>query len=170
MTGRLDVLAAAVVKNYLERGRTAALAESCTGGMIASAVTDIAGASEIFLGSAVTYANSAKENILGVSPETLASDGAVSEKCAKEMAEGARRIFGADTAVSVTGIAGPGGGSPQKPVGTVWFGYSSEKEACAFCKIFEGDRDEVRRQTAELALITLLEKLDSGTPQKEGRE
>ncbi|MCF0247710.1 MAG: CinA family protein, partial [Synergistes sp.] len=73
MTGRLDVLAAAVVKNYLERGRTAALAESCTGGMIASAVTDIAGASEIFLGSAVTYANSAKENILGVSPETLAS-------------------------------------------------------------------------------------------------
>jgi len=101
------------------RGLTLALAESCTGGLIGSLITDVAGSSDYFLGSAVTYANSAKENILGVRHETLLAHGAVSAQTAAEMAQGARRIFGADLAASVTGIAGPGGGTPGKPVGLV---------------------------------------------------
>jgi len=101
------------------RRLTLALAESCTGGLIGSLITDVAGSSDYFLGSAVTYANSAKENILGVRHETLLAHGAVSAQTAAEMAQGARRIFGADLAASVTGIAGPGGGTPGKPVGLV---------------------------------------------------
>ena len=101
------------------RRLTLALAESCTGGLIGSLITDVAGSSDYLLGSAVTYANSAKENILGVRHETLLAHGAVSAQTAAEMAQGARRIFGADLAASVTGIAGPGGGTPDKPVGLV---------------------------------------------------
>ncbi|MCD7952811.1 MAG: CinA family protein [Synergistaceae bacterium] len=158
MTGKLDVLAAAVIKNFRERGLSLSLAESCTGGMIAAALTGIPGASDIFWGSAVTYINSAKEHILGVSEATLERHGAVSEECAREMAESSRRIYGADVAMSVTGIAGPGGGSEAKPVGTVWFGFSSRKGTEAFCRRFEGDREAVRRQTVEQVLDCLIEK------------
>ena len=158
MTGKLDVLAAAVIKNFRERGLSLSLAESCTGGMIASALTGVPGASDIFWGSAVTYINSAKEHILGVSSETLERHGAVSEECAREMAEGSRRIYGADLAMSVTGIAGPGGGSDTKPVGTVWFGFSSKNGTEAFRRLFEGDREAVRRQTVEQVLACLIEK------------
>lgn len=168
MTGKLDVLAAAVIKNFRERGLSLSLAESCTGGMIAAALTGVPGASDIFWGSAVTYINSAKEHILGVSSETLERHGAVSEECAREMAEGSRRIYGADLAMSVTGIAGPGGGSDTKPVGTVWFGFSSKNGTEAFRRLFEGDREAVRRHTVEQVLACLIEKCAAEDAHGEG--
>lgn len=145
------------IELFKENGQSLSLAESCTGGMISAAITDIAGASDIFRGSAVTYINSAKEHILGVSHETLEKHGAVSSECAAEMARGSRRIYGADAALSVTGIAGPGGGSPEKPVGTVWFGISTADGEKTFKKIFSGGRDAVRLQTVLTALAALEE-------------
>lgn len=158
---RLDDLAASVICKFRTLGLSLSLAESCTGGLISAVVTDIPGASEIFCGSAVTYADSAKENILGVSKLTIETFGAVSGECAAEMASGARRIYGADIAMSVTGVAGPGGGSAEKPVGTVWFGYSSEEKILTFRKIFSGDRANIRRQTAETVFDFLLEEIGS---------
>lgn len=154
---KIDELASALIEAFKARGLTLSLAESCTGGAIAAAVTDIAGASDIFYGSAVTYVNSAKENILGVSTETLNRVGAVSRECAEEMALGSRRIYGASVAMSVTGIAGPGGGSVEKPVGTVWFGMSDADGETSFVRRFDGGRAEVRRQTAETVLQALLD-------------
>ena len=110
----LDELASRVIEIFRAKGLSLALAESCTGGMIAETITNVAGASDIFYGSAVTYVNSAKEHILGVARETLEKHGAVSSECAEEMACGARRVYGADVAMSVTGIAGPGGGSEAR--------------------------------------------------------
>ncbi len=116
----------ALVLALRERKKTVSFAESCTGGMIAKRVVDIAGCSDVFVGGAVTYANQAKIKILGVSPETLEKHGAVSEETAKEMARGIRLALGTDIGVSVTGIAGPGGGTPEKPVGTVYIGLSDK--------------------------------------------
>ena len=115
-----DEIENVVVSLLAERGKTLALAESCTGGCLAQRVTDVPGASAAFLGGVVSYANSAKVKFLGVRPETLAANGAVSEAVAREMAAGARAEFGSDFALAVTGIAGPGGGTPEKPVGLVF--------------------------------------------------
>lgn len=153
----LDELASRVIEIFREKGLSLALAESCTGGMIAETITNVAGASDIFYGSAVTYVNSAKEHILGVARETLEKHGAVSSECAEEMACGARRVYGADVAMSVTGIAGPGGGSEGKPVGTVWFGLATKDGAETFRRRFDGDRAAVRRQTVEEVLRRLAE-------------
>ena len=153
----LDELASRVIEIFREKGLSLALAESCTGGMIAETITNVAGASDIFYGSAVTYVNSAKERILGVTRETLEKHGAVSSECAEEMACGARRVYGADVAMSVTGIAGPGGGSEAKPVGTVWFGLATKDGAETFRRRFDGDRAAVRRQTVEEVLRRLAE-------------
>ena len=153
----LDELASRVIEIFREKGLSLALAESCTGGMIAETITNVAGASDIFYGSAVTYVNSAKEHILGVAHETLEKHGAVSSECAEEMACGARRVYGADVAMSVTGIAGPGGGSEAKPVGTVWFGLAAKDGAETFHRRFGGDRAAVRRQTVEEVLRRLAE-------------
>lgn len=153
----LDELASRVIEIFREKGLSLALAESCTGGMIAETITNVAGASDIFYGSAVTYVNSAKERILGVTRETLEKHGAVSSECAEEMACGARRVYGADVAMSVTGIAGPGGGSEGKPVGTVWFGLATKDGAETFRRRFDGDRAAVRRQTVEEVLRRLAE-------------
>lgn len=153
----LDELAPRVIEIFREKGLSLALAESCTGGMIAETITNVAGASDIFYGSAVTYVNSAKEHILGVAHETLEKHGAVSSECAEEMACGARRVYGADVAMSVTGIAGPGGGSEAKPVGTVWFGLATKDGAETFRRRFDGDRAAVRRQTVEEVLRRLAE-------------
>ena len=109
-----------VVRLLTEKKKTLALAESCTGGFIANHITNVPGASAVFLGGVVSYANSAKEKFLGVRAETLKQHGAVSEAVAREMAEGARKKFGADFAIAVTGIAGPSGGTKDKPVGTVF--------------------------------------------------
>lgn len=153
----LDELASRVIEIFREKGLSLALAESCTGGMIAETITNVAGASDIFYGSAVTYVNSAKEHILGVARETLEKHGAVSSECAEEMACGARRVYGADVAMSVTGIAGPGGGSEGKPVGTVWFGLATKDGVETFRRRFDGDRAAVRRQTVEEVLRRLAE-------------
>ena len=123
--------------------------------MIGAALTDIAGSSDVFNGSAVTYTNEAKSNILGVRAETLREHGAVSGECAREMAEGALRIYGADYAVAVTGIAGPDGGSEKKPVGTVWFGLSDGRKTSAVMKRLPGNRGEVRSRTVQFALAEL---------------
>ena len=153
----IDELASRVIEIFREKGLSLALAESCTGGMIAETITNVAGASDIFYGSAVTYVNGAKEHILGVARETLEKHGAVSSECAEEMACGARRVYGADVAMSVTGIAGPGGGSEAKPVGTVWFGLATKDGAETFRRRFDGDRAAVRRQTVEEVLRRLAE-------------
>ena len=120
-----DEMETVVVRQLIARRKTLALAESCTGGALADQVTDVPGASEIFLGGVVSYANTAKEKLLGVRAETLAAHGAVSEAVAREMAVGVREKFGADFALAVTGIAGPGGGTPEKPVGTVYISLAS---------------------------------------------
>lgn len=137
------------------RRMTCATAESCTGGGIGAALTSVPGASAVYKGGIVSYANEAKENLLGVSPATLARHGAVSPETAAEMAQGARARLGTDLAVSVTGIAGPGGGTPEKPVGLVWFGIASARGTRTEKRLFPGDRDEVRAATVAHALQLL---------------
>ena len=156
-------LAEAVIHEARAKGVKIACAESCTGGMIGAALTDIAGSSDVFNGSAVTYSNEAKMNILGVHEETLRLHGAVSSECAQEMAQGARNIYGADYAVSVTGIAGPDGGTEAKPVGTVWFGLAGNDWAVSFMRILPGNRGEVRTRTVRFALAELWRKIHANT-------
>ena len=122
----VDSMENALVLSLRERGMTLATAESCTGGLIAKRITDLAGCSDVFLGGCVTYANEAKEKLIGVSHETLEKYGAVSEQTAREMARGVRLALGADVGIATTGIAGPGGGTPEKPVGTVYIAVSTE--------------------------------------------
>ncbi len=136
-------------------------AESCTGGGIAQSVTSIAGSSQWFERGYVTYSDESKQELLKVTLDTLARYGAVSEECAAEMAEGAINNSHADIAVSVTGIAGPDGGSADKPVGTVCFGWSQRGQETLTTRIrFAGDREEVRRQTVLMALQGLLDLLE----------
>lgn len=123
----VDSMENALVMHLRERGMTLACAESCTGGLIAKRITDLAGCSDVFLGGCVTYANEAKEKLIGVKHETLEAFGAVSEQTAREMARGVRLALGADVGIATTGIAGPGGGTPEKPVGTVYIAVSTEE-------------------------------------------
>jgi nicotinamide-nucleotide amidase len=135
-----------------ERGVKLATAESCTGGLIAATLTAIAGSSDVLDRGFVTYSNAAKAEILGVSPELIAAAGAVSEEVARRMAEGALRRSAADVAVSVTGVAGPGGGSAEKPVGLVWFAVAARGAGVqAERRLFPGDRTAVRRATVARA-------------------
>ncbi len=138
---------------------TLAVAESCTGGWIATRITDRPGASEFFLGGVVAYSNAAKVGQLGVEPAVLEQVGAVSEEVALAMARGARERFGADAALAVTGIAGPGGGSEEKPVGTVWYAASVGEQQRAVCRRFPGDREAVRIRSAQAALTLLYRML-----------
>ncbi|MDE6396507.1 MAG: CinA family protein [Muribaculaceae bacterium] len=142
-----------------ERGMTMATAESCTGGNIAHLITSVPGSSEIFNGGVVSYANSAKINVLGVSPDTLAEHGAVSEATVRQMADGAARVLGTDFAVATSGIAGPGGGTPDKPVGTVWIGVHTPSGTFAEVYRFPGHRDRVIARASATALINLLKSL-----------
>jgi len=146
-------LAEVVIECATARGVTIACAESCTGGGVATALTDVAGASAVFLGGVVAYANDAKIALLDIPPGLLAQYGAVSEQMAVAMAEGALVRFGADLAVSVTGIAGPGGGGPDKPVGLVWFGLArAGLPASAAERRFGGDRPAIRARATTHAL------------------
>lgn len=139
------------------RGWTVATAESCTGGWIAKCITDIAGSSEWFDRGFVTYSDEAKTQLLGVSESLLAEHGAVSEDAVRAMAAGALEHSGADLAVSVSGIAGPGGGSKEKPVGTVWFCWQRRGgEPMVRAVPFDGDRETVRRESVKAALWGLL--------------
>lgn len=138
------------------RGATVTTAESCTGGWVAKAITDIAGSSAWFERGFVTYSNEAKSQMIGVKAETLAAHGAVSEPVVVEMAIGALKAARADYAISISGIAGPDGGSESKPVGTVWFGFASVSgQGITRRECFDGDREAVRRQATVYALQTL---------------
>lgn len=133
-------------------------AESCTGGLIAGTLVNVPGISSRFGEGYVTYSNAAKEKLLGVSHETLETYGAVSEQTAKEMAEGAARAAGCEVAVSATGIAGPDGGTREKPVGLVYMGCFCNGETCVEKHLFTGDRSEVRAQSVQ-SVLTLLKKM-----------
>lgn len=133
-------------------GWTLAFAESCTGGLLSASVTELAGVSDVFLGSVVSYSNEAKKDLLHVDDRTLKSVGAVSEETAREMVRGACRALRADAAVAVTGIAGPSGGTPDKPVGTVCFAAAVPGGEASATRHFAGDRVSVQRQSVEFAL------------------
>ncbi len=148
-----DMDLAAVVLERLRHGRhRLAVAESCTGGMLGERITAIPGASDTFIGGVVAYADVIKTAALKVPLETLAAHGAVSEATVCAMAEGAQRLFSADCTIAVTGIAGPGGGTPEKPVGTVWLAARVDTATRAVQRVFPGDRDEIRRRAAQAAL------------------
>jgi len=158
----LAALAVRVGRHLLETQREVATAESCTGGWIAKALTDIAGSSQWFIEGFVTYSNDSKIQRLGVSRSVLQTRGAVSEATVRAMAVGALRRTGAQLSVAVTGIAGPGGAVPGKPVGTVWLGWAVRRgraiRVAVQLKHFRGDRDAVRRKTVRAALVGLLER------------
>jgi nicotinamide-nucleotide amidase len=146
------------------RGWRLATAESCTGGLIAAACTELAGSSNWFERGFVTYSNQAKTDLLGVPFDLIDTHGAVSEPVARAMAEGALQRAGVDLAVAVTGVAGPGGGSPAKPVGTVWLAWAVRGGATvARCELFAGDRAQVRQSTCEQALAGLVHRLPAAS-------
>jgi len=159
----IEELSAALVAELLSAGKSVSAAESCTGGWIAKSITDIAGSSGCFAYGIVSYSNGAKESLLAVSPVTLQQHGAVSEQTVLEMAEGCIKLSGSDLSIAVSGIAGPDGGSDEKPVGTVWFGWGVREGAnitsVAELRRFEGDRDQVRSHTVIAALQGLRERL-----------
>lgn len=140
------------------KGKTLATAESCTGGGIGAAITAVSGSSAVYKGGIISYQNEIKRDLLGVSPKDLTVLGPVSGPVAEQMAEGARKALQADIAISVTGLAGPGGDEFGNPVGTVYIGYADSN--CVFSRhfLFEGDRESVRIQAVENALRILLEK------------
>jgi nicotinamide-nucleotide amidase len=154
--GADDADLAAVVLDQLRHGRhRLGIAESCTGGMVAERVTNIPGASDTFIGGVVAYADVVKTAALKVPLETLEAHGAVSEETVRAMAEGAQRLFSADCTIAVTGIAGPGGGTPEKPVGTVWLAARVHTTAQAVKRVLPGDREEIRRRSAQAGLDLL---------------
>jgi nicotinamide-nucleotide amidase len=158
----LKVLAEQVAAIVLQKALMVVTAESCTGGWIAKTLTDLPGSSAWFDAGVVTYSYGAKEALLGVNPRTLERTGAVSEETALEMVSGALSRFGAGVAVAVTGIAGPSGGTPDKPVGTVWISWK-RRGGYAYAQLFQfdGDREAVRRQTVAAALAGVLKTLTS---------
>jgi nicotinamide-nucleotide amidase len=145
-----------------DRGLTLALAESCTGGLVARRLTDAPGASDYLLAGFITYSNEAKQDLIGVDAGTLATYGAVSDACAREMAEGARRVGRADVGVAITGVAGPGGGSEEKPVGTVWIAVAAPAGTETRHFIIAGDRTAIRERAGQAAL-DLLRRVLRGT-------
>ncbi len=156
-------LSTALVTELAAAGKIVSTAESCTGGWIAKAITDVPGSSQVYAYGIVSYSNEAKESLLSVDSGTLASNGAVSAAVVEEMASGVLNLSGADIAVAVSGVAGPDGGSEEKPVGTVWFawtvrtvsGVTTETE----CQRFSGDRDRVRELTVSHALEGVRERI-----------
>ena len=140
----------------LSRNWTVSLAESCTGGLVCAALTELAGSSEWFERGYITYSNEAKTECLDVPVELIEFHGAVSEPVAKAMAEGARINSGSNVAISITGVAGPSGGSVEKPVGTVCFGWATENQTLTKTMHFEGDRQLIRKQATEFALAELI--------------
>ena len=139
-----------------QQGQMLTTAESCTGGLIAAACTDLAGSSEWFERGFVTYSNAAKTELLGVPAALIRMHGAVSEPVVQAMALGAVAHSKAQVSVAVTGVAGPGGGSVEKPVGTVWFGWVTPDQLVSECQYFDGDRTQVRAATVQYALTRLL--------------
>ena len=157
----LEALALRLARALLVRGWRVSTAESCTGGWIAKTLTDVAGSSRWFNGGIVSYSNASKMDLLGVSPDLLAAHGAVSEQVVRAMATGARDRFHTELAVAVSGIAGPDGGTHDKPVGTVWFAWAtptgSGSGTGAARRVFAGGRDSVRRQSVAFAIERLVD-------------
>lgn len=154
-----DTLEGCIGRMLAENGKTLSAAESCTGGTISALLTSVPGSSAYYLGSVTSYANEIKMNVLGVPAEIIAKYGAVSSECAAAMAEGVRKLTGSDYSVATSGIAGPGGGSEEKPVGLVWIGVSSEKGTETFKMVFRNDRKRNIERFASSALNKLREKL-----------
>ncbi|MCJ7593003.1 MAG: CinA family protein [Woeseiaceae bacterium] len=158
-------LAEALVTELTESGKAVATAESCTGGWVAKAITDIPGSSMVFGYGIVSYANGAKESIIGVKNKTLEDHGSVSAEVVEEMAEGTLRLSGADIAVAVSGVAGPAGGSREKPVGMVWFGWAVRDGTKVLLdstrEKFTGDRDLIREASVAYALQGVRERIKS---------
>ena len=160
-SGRL--LAQQVGLALTQHGMTLVTAESCTGGGVAHAITMISGSSAWFDRGFVTYSNNSKEEMLGVSPDTLDAHGAVSEQTVREMADGALQYSRAQVAVAVSGVAGPTGGTPEKPVGMVWFAWGTNESVHAVCHQLSGDRDAIRAKSVQIALQGLLNLLNGIT-------
>jgi nicotinamide-nucleotide amidase len=162
-TDRIGSVAAEVVRRMSESGATLATAESCTGGWIAKAITDVPGSSAVLGYGVVSYSNAAKETLLGVRAETLERHGAVSEAVVREMAEGALALSGAGYAVAVSGVAGPGGGTAEKPVGTVWFAWARQARDKPAVETalhrLDGDRAAVRQGSVLIALEGLRDRV-----------
>ena len=149
-----------IISKLVEKNITISTAESCTGGSLGKIITSVSGVSSIYGFGFITYANEVKEKILGVKHETLESYGAVSPETALEMAIGARKVSGSDIAVSVTGIAGPGGGTPEKPVGLVYIAIA-DKNGAEYRKLsLDGSRDEIRAKTCDCVFRLIKEKLN----------
>ena len=149
-----------LIEALRSKGLRMSAAESCTGGMIGCMMTSVPGSSDVFLGTAVTYSNDAKERILGVKHETLMDHGAVSMETASEMAKGSVEVYESDVAVAVTGIAGPGGATPEKPVGLVYIAVADGPRTVVTKNLFQGDRQSIRHQTAIEALKLLNELVE----------
>jgi PncC family amidohydrolase len=162
--GSLVALAERLQGICLGRGLTVALAESCTGGLVAATITEVAGSSGYFLGGVVSYANTAKEAFLDVPQATLAAHGAVSAQVAKAMAHGAQARFGATLAASVTGVAGPDGGSAEKPVGLTYVGLAAGDAVDVRRLQLAGDRQDVREAAARAALEWLIDAAEQARP------
>lgn len=153
-------LDASIIASLAVRRQTLAVAESCTGGCLAHRLTNVPGASAVFFGGFITYSNDAKTRFLGVNAETLAQHGAVSDSIAREMAEGARRVCETDFAIAVTGIAGPGGGTADKPVGTVFIALASADEVRVVKRFFPVDRVAFKNAVADAAFELLRQALE----------
>ena len=164
MPSALVALAERLQGICLGRGLTVALAESCTGGLVAATITEVAGSSGYFLGGVVSYSNAAKSALLDVPPSTLGAHGAVSAQVAKSMAAGARARFGASIAASVTGVAGPDGGSAEKPVGLTYVGLANDASVEVRRFTFVGDRAANREAAAHATLEWLIEAAEAGRP------
>jgi PncC family amidohydrolase len=149
------------------RGWTICTAESCTGGLISHRLTNIPGSSDYVIGGVIAYSNSVKQSLLRVHPGTLIAHGAVSEETAQEMAIGARSLLGADVAVSVTGIAGPGGGTAEKPVGLTYIGLAAPDNILLVQRhVWKGDRETIKSDSAEAALLLVFDILSSNSAQE----
>lgn len=149
-----------LIEALRSKGLRMSAAESCTGGMIGCMMTSVPGSSDVFLGTAVTYSNDAKERILGVKHQTLMDHGAVSMETASEMAKGSVEVYESDVAVAVTGIAGPGGATPEKPVGLVYIAVADGPRTVVTKNLFQGDRQSIRNQTAVEAIKLLIELVE----------
>lgn len=151
-----------IIARLVEQGTTVAVAESCTGGLIGHRLTQVPGSSAAFLGGVIAYQNTVKERVLGVPADVLEREGAVSEATALAMAEGARRLLGADVAVAVTGIAGPGGGTDDKPVGLTYAALAGPDTHSCERFVWHGERQSNKESSAEAALALLRRYLDAG--------
>lgn len=158
----IDALALRLAELLMHQGQTLAVAESCTGGWLAKILTDLPGSSGWFLGGVVSYSNAAKSNVLKVPRELIEEHGAVSKQVANVMAIGSQRVFSASVAISITGVAGPSGGTKEKPVGLVCFAVkNNQKGVFSVAEVFSGDRNAVRLQAVKRAILLIIDELSA---------